>query len=141
MGVRYGGETPENFGLRITVETPAGTTSAAPVTPGQMFKLGPTDVDGGAYKCVALVDNDDMSSVVLVQAAQRSETVGPITVNVLGFYSQIRRLPYLTGSAPSLGQSVQASATVKKVDGKAFAAGCGFVLFVDTVTEEVEVLC
>jgi len=141
MSVRYGGETPEGFGLRITVEAPAGVTSAAPVTVGQLFKLGPTDADGGAYKCVAMSDNDDISSVVMVQALQRSETVGPITVAVLGFYSQIRRLPYLTGSAPSLGQSVQASATVTKVDGKTFAAGAGFVLFVDTVNEEVEVLC
>ncbi|MGV0984972.1 MAG: hypothetical protein ACOYB2_10485 [Limnohabitans sp.] len=142
MAIRYGGaDSHEGTGFRMTVEAPAGTTEAAPVLPGSIWKLGGTDVDGGGHKLVALVDNDAPANCVFVQAMERAHMVGPMTVRVLGGYSQIIKLPYLHGAAPTIGQSIQASATVTKVDGKAFADGDGYVLFVDTVTEEVEVLC
>jgi hypothetical protein len=75
-----------------------------------------------------------------VRAEQRAIGVDPMTVVVLGHWNKVLRLAYLTGSAPSLGQSVQISSTVTKVDGKAFDES-SFVLHVDTALEEVEVLC
>jgi hypothetical protein len=141
MTIRYGsGESPEIYALRLTVEAPDGTTPAAPVEIGSIYKLGGTDADGGGYKLVAAVDNDDVNSAVLVRAEQRAIGVDPMTVVVLGHWNKVLRLAYLTGSAPSLGQSVQISSTVTKVDGKAFDES-SFVLHVDTALEEVEVLC
>lgn len=141
MAIRYGSaESPEIYGFRLTVEAPTGTTEASPVLPGSIWKLSGTDADGGGYKIAAAVDNDTTSSVVLVQAMERAVGVNPMTVLVLGPFHKVVRLPYLSGSAPTLGQSVQVSATVSKVDGKSYD-GSSYVLYVDTANEEVEVLC
>ena len=140
MAIRYGGaDSNEALGLRMTVEAPDGTTSTNPVKVGEIFKLGGTDADGGGYKLVAAADNDTPDSVVMVQASERMTVVGPMTVRVLGRYSQIQTLPYLAAEVPSVGGSIQISATVRKVGAATFAAG-SYVLNVDTATEEVEVL-
>jgi hypothetical protein len=141
MAQRYGGETPMvESGLRLTVEAPDATTVLAPVEAGTILKLGGTAADGSAYKAVACVDNDTPVSVVMVQALHRITSVGPLGVMVLSPYSQVRRLPYLKGEKPDLGGSVQISATVSMVGAKGFTAGCGFVLAIDTVAEDCEVL-
>jgi hypothetical protein len=127
-------------GLRLTVEAPDATTILVPVEAGTILKLGSTAADGSGYKAVAAVDNDTPASVVLVMALHRITSVGPLGVMVLGRYSQVRRLPYLTGEKPSVGGSVQVSATVSKVGAKGFTDGCGYVLYVDETAEDCEVL-
>ena len=141
MAQRYGGETPFPFGLSLTVESPAATTVLAPVEAGAILKLGGTAADGSGYKTVATVDNDTPASVVLVQALHRITSVGPLGVRVIGGYQQVRRLPYLKGELPVLGNSVKVSATVGLVgDYTSYAVGCGYVLAIDTVAEDCEVL-
>ena len=140
MAQRYGGETPFVNGLTLTVESPAGTTTAAPVEAGDILKLGGTAADGSAYKVVACADEDTPASVVMVQALHRITEVGPLGVRVLSRYSQVRRLPYLVGEIPTLTNSVKISATVDEVGVVAFADGKGYVLAVDTVAGDCEVL-
>lgn len=142
MGIRYGGaETPRDNGLRMSVEAPDGVSTSAPVNVGDLFKLGGTDLDGSGYKVAALTAGEDPTEVVMVQALERKTEESVMTVAVLGPYSQIRRIPYKTGSAPTVGQSIEtATASVREVVGIAFKYGGGFVLYVDTVNEEVEVL-
>ena len=141
MAIRYGGETPDlEYGLEITVEAPDGTTVAAPVLQGSIWKLGSTAADGTGYKAVATADNDTAVSCVLLQAKHRITSEGPLAVKVLGSYAQIRRLPYLEGELPEIGHSVMISATAGLVGVKEYAAGCGYTLYVDTVAHEAEVL-
>ena len=141
MAQRYGGETPFNFGLTLTVEAPDNTTETVPVEAGAILKLGGTAADGSGYKVVAAADNDDPTSVVLVQALHRITSVGPLGVRVLGAYSQVRRLPYLTGEKPVVGHSVKVSATVTMVGANgSWANGKGYVMYVDETAEDCEVL-
>ena len=61
-------------------------------------------------------------------------------VVVLDKWQQVRRLNYVSGAPPTLGQSIEASASnVRKVAGKAYD-GDGYVLKVDTASLQVEVL-
>lgn len=148
MTIRYGGaESPEGNGFRMTVEAPAGTSLTQLVLPGQMYKLGGTDADGSGYKAVALATGDDPGSVVLLRAVERKQDVSPMTVQVIG-YDQIVTMSYVSGNAPTLGQSVEATdptgnsgADAGKIKGKAFAAGESYVCMIDTVNLQVEVLC
>jgi hypothetical protein len=150
MTIRYGGaDSSEEYGIRLTVEAPDGTSgpigdiqpaNTALVSPGTLWKLGGTDADGGGYKLVATQANDTLATCVMCVAVDRAVGVYPMTVQVLGNWAQIRRLPYVHGAAPSVGQSVKISATPGKVAGVAFD-GTSYVLFDDTVNDEVEVLC
>jgi hypothetical protein len=137
----YGGETPQvKYGLSITVESPDGTSATVPVEQGDLFKLGGTASDGSGYKAVALVSGNDATSSVVIMALHRITEVGTMGVQVIGRYSQIRRLNYVSGSAPTLGQSVEASGSnVRKIVGKAFD-GDGFVCAVNTSDLTAEVL-
>lgn len=159
MGTRIGGELPSSYGLVITVEAPAGTTAAAPVEVGEVYKLSAAT----AYKLVAAVAADDLGwaghthqentfatyvqnattagpnggNAPLVRTEERSESVKPISVRVLGAWSTILRMAY-SGAAPTVGQSVEADGS-KKVRALAFN-GFTFVLFIDTAKTEVEFL-
>lgn len=137
----YGGETPlVKYGLSYTFESPDGTTAAVPVAQGDLFKIGGTASDGTGYKLVALVDGNDFTSSVIVMALHAIAEVGTMGAQILGNWHQIRRLNYVTGVAPTLGQSVEASGVnVRKVKGKAFD-GDGIVLKVNTADLTVEVL-
>lgn len=137
----YGGETPLiGFGLRMTLESPTGTTSAAPVEQGDLFKIGGTAADSSGYKAAALVDGNDFTSSVVVMALHRMTEVGPMGVMVLGRWHSVVRLNYVTGVAPTLGQSVEASGVdIRKIKGKAYD-GDGMVLKVDTSALTAEVL-
>jgi hypothetical protein len=137
----YGGETPLiGFGLRLTVESPTGTDATTPVAQGDLFKLGGTAADGTGYKAVALVAGNDSTSSVILMALHPMTSVGPMGVYVLGPWQSVRRLNYVSGAAPTLGQSIEASATnVRKVVGKAYD-GDGYVLKVATADLQVEVL-
>lgn len=144
MVQRIGGETPIiKYGTELSVEGPAGTTSAAPVLAGNIYKLGSTGADGTGYKVVACTAADSSANGVLVMALHRLTDLNvPLGVKVLGAYglTQVRRLRYHTGAAPSIGQSIEASTTVTEIAGKAWAVGCGYVLAVDTTALEAEVL-
>jgi hypothetical protein len=137
----YGGETPLiGFGLRLTVEAPTGTNATTPVEQGDLFKISGTASDSSGYKAAALVAGDDATNSVVIMALHRMTDVNQMGVIVLGPWQQVRRLNYVSGSAPTLGQSVEASAAnVRKVAGKAFDKD-GFVLKVDTSALQVEVL-
>lgn len=137
----YGGETPLiDGGFRLTLESPTGTTSSIPVEQGDLFKIGGTAADGTGYKAAALVAGNDATSSVVVMALHRMTEVGPMGVIVLGGYQGIVRFNYVSGAAPTLGQSIEASATnVRKVVGKAWD-GDGMVLKVNTAELTVEVL-
>lgn len=137
----YGGETPLiGFGLRLTVEAPTGTDSTTPVAQGDLFKLGGTAADGSGYKAAALASGNDSTSSVVVMALHAMTEVGPMGVFVLGNWHAVRRLNYVSGAAPTIGQSIEASGTnVRKVAGKAFD-GDGYVTKVDTAGLQVEVL-
>lgn len=138
--VTYGGETPLiDFGLRLTVEAPTGTTTSAPVNEGDIFKIGGTASDGSGYKAAALADNDAPDAQVLVMAIHRQTFIGPMGVIVLGRYQQVRRLNYVSGQAPTLGQSIEANSTTRKINGKAFD-GTSLVLLVDANALTVDVL-
>lgn len=141
MAFTYGGETPlVEYGLTMTVESPTGTTTAAPVSEGEIYIISGTAADGSGYKIAAGVNGNDFTSNVLVQAIHRMTTVGPMGVIVLGNWHQIRRIAYTTGAAPTLGQSIEISGvTVTKIKGKAFD-GDGMVMLIDTGSLEVEVL-
>lgn len=137
----YGGETPLiGFGLRLTVEAPTGTDATTPVAQGDLFKIGGTAADGSGYKAAALAAGNDSTSSVVLMALHAMTEVGPMGVVVLDKWQQVRRLNYVSGAAPTLGQSIEASATnVRKVVGKAYD-GDGIVLKVDTAGLQVEVL-
>lgn len=145
MGIRYGGETNRDLGLRMTVDPVNLTiTTAAPVEKGDLFKLGGTDGSGNGYAIAELIAGDDPVEVVMVSAAERKTAdTTPMDVYVISpGYSQVRRFKYKTGAAPTLGQSVEsATAAVRRVTGISYVHGKGFVLRVDTANEEVEVLC
>jgi hypothetical protein len=143
---RIGGETPiVKYGLDLSIEAPTGTDATTPVLPGQIFKLGGTDSGGGGYKAAVLTAGDDGTNAVLVYALHKVTDLSvPLGVKVICAHglSQVRRLPYKTGSAPSIGQSVEAATVAtKQIVGKAWAVGDGYVLFVDTDAEDAEVLC
>jgi hypothetical protein len=138
----FGGETPiVKYGLEITVEAPAGTAEATPVEAGDLFKIGGTDADGSGYKLVALATTDDPETCVMVMALHRMTEVREMGVKVLGNYHQIRRLKYVTGSAPTLGQSIKANtANTRRILGLAWATGKGIVLKVNTADLDADVL-
>lgn len=137
----YGGETPLiGFGLRLTVEAPTGTNATTPVEQGDIFKISGTAADSSGYKAAALTAGDDATNSVVIMALHRMTDVGPMGVVVLGPWQQVRRLNYVSGSAPTLGQSIEAAAgNVRKIAGKAFDKD-GFVLKVDTSALQAEVL-
>jgi hypothetical protein len=137
----YGGETPlVKYGLTLTVEAPTGTNSTTPVNEGDVFKIGGTAVDGSGYKAVAATNADRQGNAVLVMALHRMLEVQQMGVLVLGKYRGTVRLNYVSGAAPTLGQSVVPSATnVRKVAGVAFD-GSNIVLAVNTADLTVEVL-
>ena len=144
MAIRIGGETPiVKYGLTISAECPAATSSTVPVLEGQLFKLdGTLAADGSGVKLVAATAGDKPSTVILAYALDRSEDpLGVIGVMILtGQATQIRRLKY-TGGAPTVGHSVAISASdVRAVVDLAFARGDGLILSVDTAATEVEVL-
>lgn len=144
----YGGETPIlKYGLQITVEPPDNTSESQPVNQGDLFKLGGTDSDGSGYKLEELALDDDAETCVLVMALHRMTSMNQMGVQVFGNYHQIRRVRYLTGAAPALGESIasaqDASPTLaegRAVKGIAFATGKGYVCSVNTGDLEVEVL-
>lgn len=137
----YGGETPLiEYGLTLTVEAPTGTNATTPVEQGDLFKLSGTAADGSGYKAAALSAGNDSTSSVVVMALHRMTEVGPMGVYVLGGWQAVRRLNYVSGSAPTIGQSIEASAgNVRKIAGKAYD-GDGYVLKVDTANLQAEVL-
>ena len=145
MVQRMGGETPIiKYGTELSVEGPAGVTAAAPVLSGDIFKLGGAGADGTGYKVVNCADGDDSSDSVLVMALHRLTDLNvPLGVKILGAYGlcQVRRLRYVAGVVPTLGQSIEISgADVRRIEGIAFAPGKGFVLAIDTSALEAEVL-
>lgn len=145
MVMRIGGETPIiKYGLELSVEPPTGTTEASPVLAGQIFKLGGTDSAGGGYKAAACVTGDDAGNSILLMALHRhnGEQNLPLGVKVVSHNGiQVRRLPYdADDGVPTIGSSIEIGATVTQVKSKAFAAGHGYVLFVDEDAEDVEVL-
>ena len=145
MVQRIGGETPIiKYGTELSVEGPAGVTSAAPVLAGDIFKLGGTGADGTGYKVVDCADGDDSADSVLVMALHKlTDLTVPLGVKVLGAYGicQVRRLRYHTGVVPTIGQSIEISGNnVRKIEGLSFAAGKGYVLAIDATALEAEVL-
>lgn len=145
MVQRMGGETPIiKYGTELSVEGPVGTTASQPVNAGDVFKLGGTGADGTGYKVVAAVDGDDSTNAILVMALHNlTDLAVPLGVKVLGArgMTQVRRLRYTTGAAPTIGQSIEVSGVdVRKIKGKTFAVGDGYVLAVDTSALDVEVL-
>lgn len=140
MTIRYGGELSAMLLPSITVEAPTGTSTTVPVEIGDLFKLGGTNVDGNGYKAAALVAGEDPGEVVMIQATERKTDVGPMSVRVLSGYRGVVLVRY-EGTAPTLGQGIVTHATVlREVSGQAYADGKGYVLHVDTVAGEVEVL-
>lgn len=137
----YGGETPLiGFGLTLTLEAPTGTNATTPVEQGDIFKIGGTAADGTGYKAVAAANADTPATAIWVMALHRMTEVQQMGVFVLGNFQSVRRLNYVSGSAPTLGQSVKPSAgNVRKVAGVAFD-GSNMVLKVDTAALQVEVL-
>lgn len=145
----YGGELPlTRYGLELTVEAPTGTTATVPVEQGDIFKIGGTASDGSGYKVVAAAAADipagasgvAVADSIHVMALHRMTEVAQMGVFVLAPYASVRRLNYVSGAAPTLGQSVVPSATnVRKVAGVAFN-GANMVLKVDTAALQVEVL-
>ena len=137
----YGGTTPLiDNSLTLTVEAPDGTNATTPVEQGDLFKLGGTAADSTGYKAVALVAGNDASSSVVLMALHRATEVGPIGVLVVGRYRRVEQFTYLTGAAPTLGQSIEAApVNTRRVAGKAFD-GDGYVLAVNTANLTVEVL-
>jgi hypothetical protein len=137
MAPRYGGTTPFNYGLRLSVEAPAGTSTSVPVVVGQVFKIGGTAADGSGYKLVALTGTDDPLTCVMVQALTGATDVSDVTVAVLGPYSQVRRAVY--EGSPTIGQSIDAAPTSqRKVEGVTWVHGQGYITFVDATATEVE---
>lgn len=137
----YGGELPLiRYGLELTVEAPTGTSATVPVEQGDIFKIGGTASDGSGYKAVAAANTDTPATAVWIMALHRITEVQQMGVLVLGQYETVVRLNYVSGAAPTLGQSVKPSATnVRKVAGVAFD-GSNMVLKVDTAALQVEVL-
>jgi hypothetical protein len=145
MATTFGGETPDvKYGLEITVEAPDGTSTATPVEQGDLFKLGASsdlDSDGSGYKLVPLVADDNPATCVMVMAKHRMTEVREMGVKVLGGYHQIRRLRYVSGAAPTIGQSVAATAgNLRRIKGIAFANGAGRVCKVNTGDLDADVL-
>lgn len=139
----FGGETPlvpYAGPLTLTVEAPDGTTEAAPVLQGQLFKLSGTAADGSGYKIAAMTAADAPSSVVMVMALHRATQVREMGVVLITPFRQVRRLSYVSGSAPSLGESIEAAAgDVHKIAGKTYD-GDGIVLKVNTADLDADVL-
>lgn len=145
----YGGETPLiGFGLRLTVEAPTGTSTSVPVEQGDIFKIGGTASDGSGYKVVAAAaanvsagaSGTAVADAIWVMALHRMTEVAQMGVFVLGPFQSIRRLNYVSGAAPTLGQSAVISGTnPRKVAGASFN-GSNIVLKVDTTALQVEVL-
>ena len=144
MANEYGGELSDvKYGLELSVEVPTGTSATAPVNMGDLFKIGGTAADGSHYKAVPLAGANDLLTSIVIRAKHsvNRDDQPDLGVKVLGHYSKVLRLPYVTGAAPTLGQSIAASGTnVRRVAGKAFD-GTSYVLKVDTVNLIVEVLC
>lgn len=142
---QYGGETPQiKYGTELTLETPDGISESAPQLQGDLFKVGGPAADGTQLKAVPLVAADDPNTCIMVQALTReTKPDRPAGYKVInGYGEQIRRMRYVSGAAPALGQSIEASATdVRKVAGQAWARGAGMVVAVNTSALEVEVLC
>lgn len=145
MVAPYGGETPLAYqDGKLTVEPPDGTSTTQPVLAGSIYKMalaGDTATDGSGYKIVACSENDNPSTVVLVQALHRHVTMEQMGVIVLSSYAgMVRRIPYKSGAAPTLGQSIEISSDLINVNGLTWARGAGTVLAIDTAALEVEVL-
>lgn len=140
----YGGETPLiGFGLRLTVEAPAGTSATVPVEQGDIFKISGTASDSSGYKAAACTAADSAANSILIMALHRMTDINQMGVIVLGPWQQVRRISYVSGAAPTLGQSIEAAAgagNLRKIAGKAFVIGNGFVLKVDTASLQAEVL-
>jgi hypothetical protein len=142
--VTFGGETPlvpYAGPLTLTVEAPDGTTEAAPVIAGQLYKLSGTAADGSGYKIAACTAGDDPLEVVMVMALHRMTQVREMGVVLITPYRQVRRLPYISGAAPSLGNSIEAApVSTGKIAGIAYAAHKGIVLSVNTADLDADVL-
>lgn len=145
----YGGELPFiGYGLTLTVEAPTGTDSTTPVVQGDIFKIGGSAADGSGYKVVAAANADigigstgtAVGDSIWVMALHGISEVAPLGVCVLAPFQRVTKLPYVSGAAPTVGQSVKPSATnVRKVAGVTFN-GSNIVLKVDTAALMVEVL-
>jgi hypothetical protein len=144
MAFRYGGETPDtHYGLELTLESPDGLSESAPQNQRDLFKIGGPAADGTQMKAVPLAAADTPSSVFMVMAKHReamSDVPGGYKV-LTGNPDQIRRVGYVSGAAPTLGQAISASATnLRKVAGIAAARANGLVIAINTGDLEVEVL-
>jgi len=144
MPPKFGGETPLvpwAGPMTLTVEAPTGTTEAAPVVAGQLYKISGTAADGSGYKIAACAENDDTLNCVLVMAMHRMTTVREMGVVLITPYRQVRRLPYRSGAAPTLGQSIATAPTdLGKIKGISYAAHKGIVLAVNTADLDADVL-
>ena len=142
----YGGETPLLKWESYTFEAPAGTTSAAPVEQGELFKVNGTvaDADGTRFKVIPCVAGDDPGDSIIVMALHRIVEIGPVGCQILApFSGQVREIPYHTGEVPTVGGSIQiATGNVRKIGvTKAFTRSDGnVVLRVDTTRLVAEVL-
>lgn len=142
MAAPYGGETPLAYqDGKITAEAPSGTTTAAPVIAGGVYRLiGGSAADSSAYKMVAASDEDTVLSTILCIALHASfNATDPVGVLILNPYGgNVVKLVY--ANLPTIGQSVKVASVLTQIDGTTWARGGGTIISIDTANTTVEVL-
>lgn len=131
MAMRVGGQSPDSYGLSLSVKVPLAT-AVAPVTTNQPLKWGAT-----AYEAVAAVDGDVFT---LVAKHPVEDALTPLGVWLVNEKTRVHVFTY-TGTAPTIGSGVVANGTggVKAAIGTEPDLN-NQVLYVDTVRLYVEVL-
>jgi hypothetical protein len=130
---RVGGQSPDAYGLSITVNVPAAT-SAAPVKYNYPLKWD----DTAPFSAALCADGD---VVELIAKHTVEDAITPLGAWVPGGNSRVHVLNY-TGTAPAIGSAIVANGQggVRAVDTVGGETGSGQVLYVDTSRNTVEVL-
>ncbi|USK72673.1 hypothetical protein [Peribacillus asahii] len=125
---RVGGQSPDSYGLSVTVTVPAAT-AGAPVKTNEPLKWG-----AGAYEAVKAVADD---VIALVAKHPVEDGLTPLGAWVAGGNSRVHVFTY-SGTAPTVGGSVVADGLggVKST----VTANSTRVLYVNTARQQVEVL-
>jgi hypothetical protein len=130
---RVGGQSPDAYGLSITVNVPAAT-STAPVRANY-----PLVWDDTAPFSAALAPDGEAFDLIAKHTVEDALT--PLGAWVTPGNSRVQQLTY-TGTAPAVGGSVvsDGAGNVRAADTVGGETGAGRVLYVDTARSYVEVL-
>lgn len=130
---RVGGQSPDAYGLSLTVNVPAAT-SGAPIHANYTLVWD----EAGSYAAALATDGSDFN---LIAKHTVEDALTPLGAWLVTGDSRVHVLDY-TGADPTIGSSVVANGTggVRAADTVGGETGVGRVLYIDTARSYVEVL-